>query len=371
MKGYQKLETTYYDKDVIKELRKKVSNFKNMPENEVLYYNGDEKKWYMKSEPLNYLIFDKWIPKEEKKHSSLDLNNVKDVSIHLGQNVSEILLKSMNEAKNRVYISCPYVGVPTVDFFDFLLKEKKLDCKLLFSQKLITEGKHDNHSIFKKFISYKILNHDDLEKENTDEIIRLENKKKSLTNALAYLYLLFFLLSFVGGYQYLYPKYGKLGIISSVFLVLLFLRKYFSIKNKNKEIQENIRNEIERLKKRDFRYIQYNYINSNKYRYLMEDIEKAKKEDGTIDFSNIVFTHVKLYIVDDIAFLGSLNFSNTSFCNLESLIEIKDKNVVESLTKYYLNLYSSEAFHTPKDMSGELGKYIYNEEEILTRYSDY
>lgn len=367
MKGYQELETNYYDKDKINELREQVSNFKKVSVNEILYYSGSEKKWFMKQDALNYLIFDKWVPKEEKEHPSLDLNNVKDVSIHLGQNVSKILLKSMNEAKDRVYVSCPYVGVPTIDFFDFLLREKQLDCKLLFSQKPMKEGKHDNHSIFKKFISYKILNDDDLEKENTDEIIRLENEKESLTNILAYICLLLFPLSLVGGYQYFYPKYGKLGMIFSIFLAFLFLRKSFSIKNKNKEIRENIENEIDKLKKRDFRYIQYNSESSKNYRYLIEELEKSKKEDGTIDFLNIAFSHVKLYIVDDVVFLGSLNFSSTSFCNLESLIEIKDKNAVEALTKYYLNLYSSEAFHTPKDVSRELGEYIYNEEEILKR----
>lgn len=72
--------------------------------------------------------------------------------------------------------------------------------------------------------------------------------------------------------------------------------------------------------------------------------------------------------MDNVAYLGSMNFSSTSFSNLESLIEIRDINAVNQLAEYFLQLYSSDKFGTKSDeVEKEIGSRLYPKEKILKK----
>lgn len=62
-------------------------------------------------------------------------------------------------------------------------------------------------------------------------------------------------------------------------------------------------------------------------------VKLTKKEDKKI--------HAKLIIIDDIAYLGTFNLAyEDCFENIETLIEIKDKDILNELIERFEQIYS-------------------------------
>lgn len=367
MENWISLKSEHYDREEINNTISNLSKFRNLEKKDIAYYDGLLKKWFINpKEPLNYLVFAKWLPRNGIL-PSFDISELKNTSIHIGQNISQKLLSKMNEAKERVYILSPYTSTVTVDLFEFL-QSKKVNCKLLFS----TSIQENNTKIFKNFINYKIINNDKAEQENFEKIenLKFEKSRKIKNNTVLSFFLFFaFIIFILIYYFYLFPKYSKSGaLISGVIFLILFI-KILSSKNNLKNLVKNIENEIEESLKKDFRDVVY-YQSNNSYRYLFEETEKSKqiKDPLKIDFNRLTFSHTKLYILDNVAYLGSMNFSSTSFSNLESLIEIGDINAVNQLAEYFLQLYSSDKFGTKSDeVEKEIGSRLYPKEKILKK----
>lgn len=336
------------------------------------YIAGPNWKVYIENsfKYLDCLVLGKWIRKN-CKHPSCSFE-VKDVKIHIGQDISTNITSAMLAAKERVYIASPYVSDKTMQFFDFVANEVE-DCKILFSTKSPDEKKKEN--IYKRMVEYLRVEDEDKIKKRNENIKKLEMEKEKISKESHIIWIFIFVAIAVGAFLGI-PKlleiqtsYGVIGGI--LFLLAMFrsLSHYFSKKNKKAREIERIEKEIANEKNVEIGKIVYRMKNTEKYRCIFENNERPRRKDdlSKFDFPELAFSHIKLYIIDNVAFLGSMNFTPTSFSNLESLIEIRDKDTVDKLAKYFLDeLYRSNKFHTKVDISQELGKKLYPEEKMLS-----
>lgn len=313
------------------------------------FYDGGLKKWYFTLSQnnvvnaLNYLKFAKWNYPNNSSTPEINLNYVKGVSIKIGKNAGKSLLTAIQNAKNRVYICSPYLGNgPVFRYLDTLKNiKRKLDFKILFSIKDIYESKEN----LKKFIDFNLYENVE-EKETNQLIIKGLEKSAKIFKSLQILY---FIITFMGAIYYFFNFKNKniLTIAYAIiFLICIFSINYFLFYKKIKFLKM----EQALYSQKDFHYLKF--FQKIPRNFVIED----NKE---------IFPHVKLYIIDDVAFLGSMNLSNKScFFNIESLIEIRDISAVIELTGFYNKMYDF-FYKSSTDSLDFVGNIIYNKEEIL------
>jgi len=314
------------------------------------YWHNDIKKWYFKKSnnkeksKLNYLKFGKWYENKEDSIPFIDLNNINNVSVKIGKNLSKSLLTSLQDAKKRIYICSPYFNAEAIEYIEFLQqRNNEIDIKLLVSssEKIneLSEKQKDN---LKYFIGADVKE-DILKKENIlNEINNLNKNIKNIN-----IFRLFFILIFLGITFFIFYKYRVKNLYWIISTIIIFLSSKFLF---DKNIK-NIKNLINKHEKTNTLYVEY-----------------FQKRKNFKVVENNPFPHVKLYIIDNTAYLGSINFSNTAlFFNIESLVEIKDESSVNKLFQYFNELYDYLLSIDNK----EFGKMIYNEFELMQRYRNF
>lgn len=126
---------------------------------------------------------------------------------------------------------------------------------------------------------------------------------------------------------------SKLLIIFSIFFSLFY---FFNRENKIKKEfnnRTNIEYEIKNLQEKLKNYfVASRKISNLNFKVINDDF---KNNDDFLD--------VKMYIIDDTVYLGSLNFTITAFSrNIESLIKIENPDIAEKLKNYFENLYENK-----------------------------
>lgn len=228
------------------------------------------------------------------------------------------MLTSLKDAKKRIHICSPYFNPETIEYIDFLKsKNPELDIKLLLSlDEKIDQFNKNQKKFFKEYFIGASLNENSLKKEEIKNNINNLNKKKTINSIVRIIcILIFFYLNFF------FYKYNIKDLKLIFISIIIFILSIFLFNRKIKKIN----NLINFYKNIDTLHIDY--------------FKKSTDLNIKISKSNPL-AHVKLYIIDNVAYLGSINFSNTAlFFNIESLIEIKDENAVNKLNEYFLKLY--------------------------------
>lgn len=289
-------------------------------------WDPERKEWYfVEKRQVNFLKFSKWL---KKGYDIPSINLSSDVSIKIGKSIFSDLIHSIQNAKKRVYISSTYLGEGTSELLEEV-QRKICNVKVLFS---IKENIIRNKNILKHFIGCEIKQ-DFTKKELNKKKIQELNKKISIQRKMKMSYIIFFISIFISSFMYEFNKFlliGMLGVLGIlIFISYLVIRK--------REYAKII------LETEDFSYLSF--------------FKKINHKAVIESYDNNNLPHLKLYIIDDIAYIGSLNFSNSGcFFNIESLVEIRQIEKVDELVKYFeelYNYYNGVDIHT-------IGSTIYN-----------
>lgn len=296
-------------------------------------WDPEDREWYfVERTQINFLKFSKWLKKE---YDSPSINISSDVSIKIGKNIFSDLIYSIQNAKKRVYISSTYLGQGTSELLEEVQK-KVANVKILFS---IKENIIRDKNILKHFIGCRIKQ-DFTKKELNNKKIQELNKKISIERKMKICYIVFSMGVFISSFLYEINKFLLIGILG--LLGMLILISHLLIRQR--EYAKTI------LEKEDFSYL--SFFQKINHKAIIENYENSN------------LPHLKLYIIDDIAYIGSLNFSNSGcFFNIESLIEIRETDKVDELIKYFEELYD---YYNEIDIH-TIGSAIYNltEEKFL------
>lgn len=344
-----------------------------------------------------------------KQKFTTEIKNIQNVSIVIGKEAYGDLTRAMLYAEKEIKIIAPFISSENLIFCSKLL-EKNPNLKI---ELLTSVDKNDIKPSFMEILGKEDRENEVLKKETQDSIIKklkrieeqkkrkekknihiqeirdyitqkIKNSKQVLSiqkNIIGFLFLCLIYILFFRIKNYPVLSHNKLlitGVLSFIyFLIMLKINKKikdFSDKNKIEELffkerkqiydliieideitkQEQLyQQEIGQLEKKNFTYFTY----SNKYKnFDFKVVNKGKSEETGKNYTT--YPHVKMYLVDDIVYLGSLNFSTTSFINtIESIIKIEDKNAVVQLKEYFNSLYN----HSDLEFINqeELGKLLY------------
>ena len=320
------------------------------------FYIGDPVKKYV----IKYSILNKYNILNWYKNLAEDINvNTNNASIFIGRRIETDLLRSLSKAKKRIYIISPYISDKNVDLCSEILKDsnKNIDFKMITSLN-IENPENYIKSALKKLITVE------LDKSREDEIQKIKNEINSKnkliakkTNKSIYQSEFNFFFTFIISILILLLFFNsKLLIIFSIFFSLFYL---FNRENKIKKEfnnRTNIEYEIKNLQEKLKNY----FVTSRKITNLNFKVinDNFKTDD---------FPHVKLYIIDNSIYLGSLNFTIKAFSrNIESLIKIENSDIAENLKNYFESLYENKdnkEYEFLDDIS--VAKVIYSYDDIF------
>lgn len=302
---------------------------------------------------LQDLRFDKYIKSNhnEERFLNIEISNLQSVSVKIGKEVFGNLLEAMLNAKKRVYVCSPYYSLASIYYFKDLKEiNPNLDLRVLFSTQtnydLSKEKKEEDSredKCLKELIEYNIEINSKKKTEREEVINKLENERRSYNYYIIALFVISFILIFLV-YKYNLNKFYYIGGIIIVFLYFLT-----SILSRISKVIENLSNK-RKYKEFDIRTIYY-------------------RKKPMFNFIKVISSnpllHTKFYIIDNVVYLGSLNFSNNAlFYNLESLIKIEDKNKLDEFIEYFNILLKSFNEINYKDF----GKYLYNDFKIKEKF---
>ena len=320
------------------------------------FYIGDPVKKYV----IKYSILNKYNILNWYKNPAEDINvNTNNASIFIGRRIETDLLRSLSKVKKRIYIISPYISDENINLCSEILNDsnKNIDFKIITSLD-IENPKNYIKSALKKLITVE------LDKSKEDEIQKIKNEidiknriiaKK--TNKSIYQSELNFFFTFIISILILFLFFNsKLLIIFSIFFSLFY---FFNRENKIKKEfnnRTNIEYEIKNLQEKLKNY----FVTSRKITNLNFKVinDNFKTDD---------FPHVKLYIIDNSIYLGSLNFTIKAFSrNIESLIKIENPDIAENLKNYFESLYENKdnkEYEFLDDIS--VAKVIYSYDDIF------
>ena len=320
------------------------------------FYIGDPVKKYV----IKYSILNKYNILNWYKNPAEDINvNTNNASIFIGRRIETDLLRSLSKVKKRIYIISPYISDENINLCSEILNDsnKNIDFKIITSLD-IENPKNYIKSALKKLITVE------LDKSKEDEIQKIKNEidiknriiaKK--TNKSIYQSEFNFFFTFIISILILLLFFNsKLLIIFSIFFSLFYL---FNRENKIKKEfnnRTNIEYEIKNLQEKLKNY----FVTSRKITNLNFKVinDNFKTDD---------FPHVKLYIIDNSIYLGSLNFTIKAFSrNIESLIKIENPDIAENLKNYFESLYENKdnkEYEFLDDIS--VAKVIYSYDDIF------
>lgn len=318
------------------------------------FYIGDPvKKYVIKYSILNKYNIRKWY---KNPLGNIDIRNINNASILIGRKFENDLVHSMLNAKKRIYIISPYISDESIDFCTHILNtNKNIDFKIVTSLKT-KDSKEYNKKPFKKLISMeldkskeeeiqKIKNEIDSKYKSVEKTNKIDSKYEIVTektNETPYQDDLNFFFTFIISILILLLFFNsKLLIIFSILFSLFYFFNRKNRKNKNDKNDKNnnnvfynrdkIESEIKNLQEKLKNY----FITSRKISNLnFKVINDNFGED---------FLHIKMYIIDDTVYLGSLNFTTNAFLrNIESLIKIENSDIAENLKNYFESLYENK-----------------------------
>lgn len=299
------------------------------------YIAEDIKRYAIKYTILNKYNVQKWL---EYPSENISINNINDTSIFIGRKIDSSLLRSLSSAKEKIYIISPYISDENIDLCSEILKDstKNIDFKMITSLD-IENPKNSIKLALKKLITVE------LDKSKEEEIQKIKNEIDSKykivtekTNETPYQDDLNFFFTFIISILILLLFFNsKLLIIFSILFSLFYFFNRKNRKNKNNvfynrdKIESEIKNLQEKLKNY---FVASRKISNLNFKVINDDFK-----------NNDDFLHVKMYIIDDTVYLGSLNFTITAFSrNIESLIKIENPDIAEKLKNYFENLYENK-----------------------------
>ena len=303
------------------EERKKVDDLK-------AFYIKDLKKYVIKYSILNKYNIQEWY---KNPAGNIDINNINNASLMIGRKFENDLVHSMLNAQKRIYIISPYISDKSIDFCTHILNtNRSIDFKMITSLD-IENPKNSIKLALKKLITVE------LDKSKEEEIQKIKNEINSKnkliakkTNKTAYQddFNSFFI--FIISILVLLLFFNsKLLIIFSIFFSLFY---FFNRKNKNNNNVFQIESEIKSLQEKLKNY----FVTSRKISNLNFKVIND-------NFKSNDFLHVKIYIIDNTVYLGSLNFTTKAFSrNIESLIKIENSDIAEKLKNYFESLYENK-----------------------------
>ena len=334
------------------EERKKVDDLK-------AFYIKDLKKYVIKYSILNKYNIRKWY---KNPLGNIDINNINNASLMIGRKFENDLVHSMLNAKKRIYIISPYISDENIDLCSEILKDstKNIDFKMITSLD-IENPKNYIKLALKKLITVE------LDKSKEEEIQKIKNEIDSKykivtektneivtekTNETPYQDDLNFFFTFIISILILLLFFNSKLLI--IFSILFSLFYFFNRKNKNDK-NKNDKNNKNNKNDKNNNNVFYNRDKiESEIKNLQEKLKNyfvASRKISNLNFkvinddfkNNDDFLHIKMYIIDDTVYLGSLNFTITAFSrNIESLIKIENPDIAEKLKNYFENLYENK-----------------------------
>ena len=319
------------------------------------YIAEDIKRYAIKYTILNKYNVQKWL---EYPSENISINNINDTSIFIGRKIDSSLLRSLSNAKEKIYIISPYISDENIDLCSEILKDstKNIDFKMITSLD-IENPKNYIKLALKKLITVE------LDKSKEEEIQKIKNeidsKYKSVektneivtekTNETPYQDDLNFFFTFIISILILLLFFNSKLLI--IFSILFSLFYFFNRKNRKNKNDKNNKNKNDKNNNNVF----YNRDKiESEIKNLQEKLKNyfvASRKISNLNFkvinddfkNNDDFLHIKMYIIDDTVYLGSLNFTITAFSrNIESLIKIENPDIAEKLKNYFENLYENK-----------------------------
>ena len=330
------------------------------------YIAEDIKRYAIKYTILNKYNVQKWL---EYPSENISINNINDTSIFIGRKIDSSLLRSLSNAKEKIYIISPYISDENIDLCSEILKDstKNIDFKMITSLD-IENPKNYIKLALKKLITVE------LDKSKEEEIQKIkneiDNKYKSVekankidskyeivtekTNETPYQDDLNFFFTFIISILILLLFFNsKLLIIFSILFSLFYFFNRKNRKNKNDKNKNDKNNKNKNDKNNNNVFYNRDKIESE-IKNLQEKLKNyfvTSRKISNLNFkvinddfkNNDDFLHIKMYIIDDTVYLGSLNFTITAFSrNIESLIKIENPDIAEKLKNYFENLYENK-----------------------------
>lgn len=334
---------------------------------------------------LKKYIFRFW-HKYDKNYNpqfTVNIENIKNVSLVIGKEAYGDLTRTMLYSTKEIKIISPFLSVENLAFCNSLFENNpNLKIKLLTS---LDKNKLENMA-FGEILQCRKQENLDLKHQTQKEIERKEqqkkleedilkankDKKKKLTISIKEIKekhlkkfnrLRGIMMFSAFAFSYWIISKGNFLSIKIFFLIGILFWVYYFINSWIRKKEENIENNSSFLKEKekiDNLELLIKEI-ERKINQLQEEIRSLQeKKFFYLDFHNVKenfefkvvskelgkpYPHVKMYIVDDIVYLGSLNFSKTAFLdNIESLIKIEDKDAVIKLSSYFDELYTNKDF---------------------------
>ncbi|MDR1362642.1 MAG: phospholipase D family protein [Spirochaetaceae bacterium] len=254
---------------------------------------------------------------------------IPNVELFLGKKSGDRIEDKIKGAKKSIKIISPFLGPVPINW----LIEKHnsgIDVKVISNDKNIFYKPKDS-VVLKELIKQEISYIADKDKSRSlikELILRL------FVCAAAYFALLYVLKLDIAVLNVINKDVLVYAVISNIIIILCLTRKYKSKYARGREYSYNTTIPIKFV----------NYVN-----------DKNKNPDYNVYF------HSKLYIIDDeTAYVGSLNFTYYGFnSNVETCLEITDKNSVLKLSKFFDSKYNDKYIET-RDIS-YYGRQIYGE----------
>ena len=326
------------------------------------YIAEDIKRYAIKYTILNKYNVQKWL---EYPSENISINNINDTSIFIGRKIDSSLLRSLSNAKEKIYIISPYISDENIDLCSEILKDstKNIDFKMITSLD-IENPKNYIKLALKKLITVE------LDKSKEEEIQKIKNEIDSKykivtkktneivtekTNETPYQDDLNFFFTFIISILILLLFFNsKLLIIFSILFSLFYFFNRKNRKNKNDKNDKNNKNNKNKNDKNNNNVFYNRDKIESEIKNLQEKLKNyfvASRKISNLNFkvinddfkNNDDFLHIKMYIIDDTVYLGSLNFTITAFSrNIESLIKIENPDIAEKLKNYFENLYENK-----------------------------
>lgn len=295
-----KIETTYVDKDEINLIRKNLSQKYNIKENNIAYYSGEEKCWFLNYDMRFIPYFKKYLISYDEmsndffniKTPYLVINNIKNSSLKIGHNLDYVILPEIVDAKKRILIHTPYIGEVNLKIFNEKSNNHpNMDCKLIFSckeEQLKNEEKYINDFIKSNLkINEKIDDSKKSQIKNQIDVIEEENQKikkqKNKNKIKKIFFILFFsilaFMSFSSNLSIFHINEEISTFIGFFSIILLLIISFKGNKKQNNQLKENFQKQKfllnylmnnENFLTKEY-YFSEKYL--SKYRILIEERE--------------------------------------------------------------------------------------------------
>lgn len=226
-------------------------------------------------------------------------------TVYIGENAGIEIYKSIEEAKERVWIVSPYIDTDSINLL--YQKEKDISTKLFLNEKELKKAINKN-SFISSFIEEKI------------------DKNKNYTTFIVLLFFVF--ISLCCGLGLLGFGLIRFGILSQKNAIitgissLLFLISFKFYK---------------RAKKTNYKT--YSYQTKIPIYFIKTKYNKK--------FNLLRNIHSKIYLIDDVVFIGSINFTKKAFyANSEAWFKTSDEILVRNVKEYIMSLQNNEGWVT-------------------------